>query len=135
MCRSGGETAWWGPSWGRQEKGLDLTLPRGALLGDTGTVLGSWAVSANGRPGIPVLLSSTKVPSKSDGCQAAFQPARFVCAAAIPEATTAAKIYMYVSTAFTSKSGGETGAGDFQTWRHTQLFRGNPAGVAPGFSS
>ena len=58
---------------------LSLMLPLGVLFGDKKTILGSWVKSGNGSPGIPVLLSGTKVPSKGCGCNLPSSRLACVC--------------------------------------------------------
>ena len=67
----GDKITWLGSEVGGRRQ-LSLTLPLGVLFDDKTTVLESWVKSGNGNPGIPVLLSGTKVPSKGCGCNLPF---------------------------------------------------------------
>ena len=74
LCKSPNQRIWFrgtkspGGVRGRGQEAAQPHATLGVLFGDKTTVLGSWIKSGNGSPGIPVLLSGTKVPSKGCGC-------------------------------------------------------------------
>ena len=79
-------------------------------------------------PGFPSCSAAPKF------LQSQVAAACLLCAEAISEAAAADEIYTCIPTASALQILGETGPGDFQTWRQTQPFQGNPTGVASGLA-
>ena len=95
-CSSGAENCPVGTEVGRQGKGLSFTLPHGAPFGQS---LGPGPCQVMAVLGFPSCSAARKF-LQSQMAAICLPADLLICAAAIPEAAAADKIYMYISTAF-----------------------------------
>ena len=126
-CGSGAQNYLVGSEVGGRRR-LSLTLLLRVLFGGKGTVLGSWFNSGNGNPGIPILLSGIKVPSKRCGCILPFSQLALCVQHQSLKPLLLIKYTCASQPPSPFKSGRETGAGDLQTWRHMCSFRETQVG-------